>query len=118
MAATLAFSRFLAAESCGQCPACQRGTADITDCLERIEHGTGSPRDVDGALARCASVTGGQRCALPTGASLLVASAIGKFRAEFDEHLGRACPRPRDLPVPVLTDFDEVAGNFRGGSFR
>jgi NADH-quinone oxidoreductase subunit F len=118
VAATLALSRFLAAESCGQCPACSRGTREITECLARIERGTGSPQDVDGVLARCASVTGGQRCALPTGESLLASSAVRKFRAEFDGHLGRGCPHPRDLPVPILADFDEAAGDFRYGSFR
>jgi NADH:ubiquinone oxidoreductase subunit F (NADH-binding) len=113
VAATLAFSRFLAAESCGQCPACTKGTGEITAALERIEGGTGSPADVATIVARCASVTGGQRCALPTGEARLVESAIRQFRPEFDAHLGRGCPRPRDLPLPVLADFDQAASRFR-----
>jgi NADH:ubiquinone oxidoreductase subunit F (NADH-binding) len=118
VAATLAFSRFLAGESCGQCPACSRGTGEITGCLERIEDGTGSPSDVETALAKCESVTGGRRCALPVGEALLVESAIRQFRAEFDAHLGRACPLPRDLPLPVLADFDQAASRFRYVSRR
>lgn len=118
VAATLAFSRFLAAESCGQCPACTKGTGEITAALERIEGGTGSGSDVEAILSRCASVTGGQRCALPTGESLLVESAIRQFRAEFDAHLGRGCPRPRDLPLPVLADFDQAASRFQYASAR
>ena len=35
--ATLAFSRFLSVESCGQCPACKHGTGAITELLERID---------------------------------------------------------------------------------
>lgn len=116
VAATLAFSRFLAAASCGQCPACSDGTRDITAGLERIERGAGSRTDVDALLARCASVTNGRRCGLPAGESVLVASVIAAFGAEFEAHLGRCCPRPRDLPVPVLTDFDQAASRFRYAS--
>lgn len=118
VAATLAFSRFLAAESCGQCPACTKGTSEITAALERIEGGTGSTGDVEAIVSRCGSVTGGQRCALPTGESLLAESAIRQFRDEFDAHLGQACPRPRDLPVPVLAGFDQAASRFRYAGAR
>lgn len=110
--ATLTFSRFLYVESCAQCPACKFSSGEITAYLERIERGEGSEADVDTALARCLTVTDGQRCALPTGESLLVQSAIQVFGAQFKEHLGRACPRPRDLPVPKFLDFDEEAGRF------
>ncbi len=110
--ATLAYSRFLYVESCAQCPACKQGSEEITDCLERMERGEGSESDVESALARCLAVTGGRRCALPTGESLLVQSAIHAFEVEFREHLGRPCPRPRDLPLPKLVDFDEEGGRF------
>ncbi|MGH2660532.1 MAG: complex I 51 kDa subunit family protein [Actinomycetota bacterium] len=110
--ATLTFSRFLYVESCAQCPACKFSSGEITAYLERIERGEGSEADVDTALARCLTVTDGQRCALPTGESLLVQSAIQVFGAQFKEHLGRACPRPWDLPVPKFLDFDERAGRF------
>jgi NADH-quinone oxidoreductase subunit F len=112
VAATLAFSRFLYVESCAQCPACKQGSEEITDRLESIERGEGSESDVESALARCLGVTGGQRCALPTGESLLVQSAIHSFEVEFREHLGRPCPRPRDLPLPKLVEFDEKGGRF------
>jgi NADH-quinone oxidoreductase subunit F len=111
--ATLAFSRFLYVESCAQCPACKHGTGAITDLLERIERGEGSDADVETILARALTVTDAQRCALPTGETLIAQSAVHVFGSEFAEHLGRACPRPRDLPVPKIVDFDEVAGDFR-----
>jgi NADH-quinone oxidoreductase subunit F len=110
--ATLAFSRFLYVESCAQCPACKHGSGEITECLERIELGEGSEADVETAQARCLTVTGGQRCALPTGESLLVQSAIEVFDAEFRKHLRQPCPTPRDLPLPKLADFNEEAGRF------
>jgi NADH-quinone oxidoreductase subunit F len=110
--AALVYSRFLYVESCAQCPACKHGSEEITGCLERIERGEGSEADVETAIARCLTVTGGQRCGLPTGESLLVQSAIRMFGGEFREHLGRPCPTPRDLPLPKLVDFDEQAGRF------
>jgi NADH-quinone oxidoreductase subunit F len=107
-----AFSRFLFVESCAQCPACKHGTGSITDLLERIDRGLGSDLDVETVLARCLTVTDGQRCALPTGESLLVQSAVQVFGPEFAEHSGRGCPRPRDIPIPKFVDFDERAGRF------
>jgi hypothetical protein len=35
-----------------------------------------------------------------------------RFGHEFAEHFGRGCPRPRDLPVPKILDFDEETGVF------
>jgi NADH-quinone oxidoreductase subunit F len=110
--ATLAFSRFLYVESCAQCPACKHGTGAITELLERIDRGEGSETDVEIILARALTVTDAQRCALPTGESLITQSAVQVFGPEFGEHFGRGCPRPRDLPVPKIVDFDEEAGEF------
>ena len=110
--ATLAFSRFLYVESCGQCPACKHGTGAITELLERIDRGEGSETDVETILARALTVTDAQRCALPTGETLLAQSAVQVFGAEFAEHFGRGCPRPRDLLVPKIVDFDDRVGDF------
>ena len=110
--ATLAFSRFLYVESCGQCPACKHGTGEITGLLEGIDSGRGSEADVETILARSLTVTDAQRCALPTGESLIAQSAIQVFGSEFADHFGRPCPRPRDLPVPKIVDFDEDHGAF------
>jgi NADH-quinone oxidoreductase subunit F len=110
--ATLAFSRFLYVESCAQCPACKHGTGAITQLLERIDRGDGTAADVETILARALTVTDAQRCALPTGETLIAQSAVQVFGHEFDEHLGRPCPRPRDLLVPRIVDFDDRAGDF------
>jgi NADH:ubiquinone oxidoreductase subunit F (NADH-binding) len=110
--ATLGFSRFLYIESCAQCPACKHGTGAITELLQRIDRGEGSEADVETILARAMTVTDAQRCALPTGETLLVQSVIQMFPSEFAEHFGRPCPRPRELPLPKIVDFDERAGDF------
>jgi NADH-quinone oxidoreductase subunit F len=111
--AALAFSRFLSIESCGQCPACKHGTLAITGLLERIDRGDGGERDVETILARAMTVTDAQRCALPTGETLIAQSAVQVFGAEFAEHFGRPCPRPRELSIPKIVDLDEDTGEFR-----
>ncbi|MCW2898593.1 MAG: NADH-quinone oxidoreductase subunit [Streptosporangiaceae bacterium] len=113
VAVTLGFARFLAHESCGQCPACKHGCTAIADGLERIERGAGSEDDLRAVLARCETVTGGRRCALPAGTDQLVRSAIETFREEFQAHLGRACPRPRCLPLPLIADFGDGRFSYR-----
>jgi NADH:ubiquinone oxidoreductase subunit F (NADH-binding) len=108
----MALSRFLSVESCGQCPACKHGTQQITELLERVDRGEGSDLDIETILARCLTVTDAQRCALPTGETLLVQSAIQTFGREFAEHFGRGCPRSREIPVPKIVDVDEGTGMF------
>jgi NADH:ubiquinone oxidoreductase subunit F (NADH-binding) len=108
----LLYSRFLWVESCGQCPPCKFGSGEITAQLERMEAGKGEVGDLDLILARAKTVTDGQKCALPTGTSLLVQSFVQVFLQEFREHAGRACPRPRDLVFPKIADWDESTGRF------
>jgi NADH-quinone oxidoreductase subunit F len=111
VAVTLGFARFLAAESCGQCPACKHGCTAIAGHLARIERGAGGAADLRSVLARCGTVTGGRRCALPLGAEAFVRGAVETFREEFEAHLGRPCPRPRCVPFPLIADFGD--GRFR-----
>jgi NADH-quinone oxidoreductase subunit F len=94
-------------ESCGQCPACKHGTGQITQLLERIDRGEGSEADVETILARARTVTDAQRCALPTGETLIAQSAVRVFADEFAEHFGQPCPRPREIVVPKIVDVDE-----------
>jgi NADH-quinone oxidoreductase subunit F len=110
--ATLTFARFLHVESCGQCPACKHGAEEIVEVLERIERGEGSGQDLERVVARCSTVTSGRRCGLPTGVAALVGSAVRSFASEFRAHLGRPCPRPRDLTIPKIVDLDEDRGRF------
>jgi NADH-quinone oxidoreductase subunit F len=106
------YSRFLFVESCGQCPACKFGTGEVTQTLAAIEAGGGSDRDLELILVRARGSTGGQKCALPTGESLLMQSLVQGFREEFGSHVGRSCPLPRELPFHKLVDWDATAGRF------
>jgi NADH:ubiquinone oxidoreductase subunit F (NADH-binding) len=106
------FSRFLYVESCGQCPPCKLGSGEITDLLDRFERGEGDIADLDTVLARAKTVTDGQKCALPTGESLLVQSLLQTFGEEFAAHMTMPCPSSRELVLPKIVDFDPSAGRF------
>jgi NADH-quinone oxidoreductase subunit F len=106
------YSRFLYVESCGQCPACKLGTGEVTDALRAIQDGGGFERDLERVLVQARSSTGGQKCALPSGESLLMQSLVQAFGDEFRRHLGTSCPLPRQLPFHKLVDWDATAGRF------
>ena len=109
--AALLFSRFLYVESCGQCPPCKLGSGEITEQLQRIEDAADEGIELDVVLARALTVTDGQKCALPTGTTLLMQSIVQLFGQELRDHIGRACT-PRKLLPPKIVDFDEDAGRF------
>jgi NADH:ubiquinone oxidoreductase subunit F (NADH-binding) len=107
----LLFCRFLHVESCAQCPPCKLNSGDVVEFLESLERGEGAG-DLDVALARARSATDGQKCALPTGTSLLMQSLFLTFEREFRAHADSACPSQRGLVLPKITDWDEQAGRF------
>jgi len=117
------YSRFLYVESCGQCPACKFGTGEVTKSLAKIESGGESDQDLESILMHAKSSTDGQKCALPTGESLLIQSLVQVFAQEFGSHIGGSCPLSRELtfsqdrrlgpggrPVPLRPHLREQAG--------
>ncbi|MBW3665536.1 MAG: SLBB domain-containing protein [Actinobacteria bacterium] len=108
---TATLSRFLAMESCGQCLACKLGTAEITELLEKVDRGEGTATDLEEILKRCASVTDQNRCYLPVGEQLMVASTVEQFQDAFVAHLGEPCPSEEDVPIPLIDDIDEDTGD-------
>lgn len=106
VAAAHRFSRFLAIESCGQCPPCKLGSGEITDHLQRLETGGGDDADVGAIVGWLGRVTDGSRCFLASEERLLVGSVLEAFPDELAEHidLGR-CPRPGPRPLPKLLDL-------------
>jgi NADH:ubiquinone oxidoreductase subunit F (NADH-binding) len=105
------FCRFLHVESCAQCPPCKLNSADILEVLERLDRGD-DPGELDVALERARTVTDGQKCALPTGTSLLMQSLLLTFEEEMSGHRGNPCPSRRELVLPKLIDLDASSGRF------
>ncbi|MEO1060306.1 MAG: NADH-ubiquinone oxidoreductase-F iron-sulfur binding region domain-containing protein [Actinomycetota bacterium] len=101
-----AVSRFLAVESCGQCPACKLGTAAVTEDLEALAAEGGDARRLAVIDARLANVTDAARCYLPTQEQRVVASLLPDLR----DPAARAGTRHRGLLVTKLVDL--VDGRF------
>ena len=98
-------SRFLAAESCGQCPACKEGCAAITDHLADIIDGRAGD-DVLGQLnARLRSVTDANRCFLGAEEQIVVSSVLRRFPADVTALLERRLPSIRRVHVALLADL-------------
>ena len=108
----LLFCRFLHVESCAQCPPCKLNSGDVVEFLEALQRGDPAA-DLNEALARARGATDGQKCALPTGTSLLMQSLFLTFEEEFRSHAGRECPSPRGLVLPKIVDWDEEGGRFQ-----
>jgi NADH-quinone oxidoreductase subunit F len=108
VAAALAASRFLADESCGQCPPCKLGSAEITRRLERLEAGTHDVSDLETLGQWVQRVSDGNRCYLAVQEQLVVGSALTTFADEVAAHvaLGR-CPLPRPVVLPRLVDLHD-----------
>ena len=106
------YSRFLWVESCAQCPACKFGTGEVTKGLDEIELHGRAP-DLELILMRAKSSTDGQKCALPTGESLLIQSLVQVFADEFLAHVGTPCPLPRDLPFHKIVAWEPTINRFR-----
>jgi NADH-quinone oxidoreductase subunit F len=99
-------TRFLAVESCGQCPPCKRGSMELTEILTRIVHGGGTDGDLARIEALLGSVTDSNRCYLGTEVQRLVASVLREFPDEIAAHLEGRPPIERDVVVPKIVELD------------
>ena len=103
--ACLRLVRFFARESCGKCTPCREGTSWLEKILERILDGHGRPEDLNLLLDVCDNISVGMNwppkqttiCPLGQSATSPIASAVMRFRDEFEAYLGG----PTELTVEV-----------------
>ena len=100
-------TRFLAVESCGQCPPCKTGSMQLTELLTSIAHGQGADADLDRIHSILTSVTDANRCYLGTEVQQLVSSVLREFPADFAEHLEHRRHLERDIIVPKLLELSD-----------
>ena len=81
------YTNFFAEESCGQCPPCKMGTANLTMTLEKIESGRGTEKDLESLRQVCGFIKGRGYCTLVNGAVAIVQSILKHFEKEVNEHL-------------------------------
>jgi NADH-quinone oxidoreductase subunit F len=87
--------RFFARESCGKCTPCREGTTWLERILKRIIDGHGRPDDLALLLDVCDNISPGlawpprQTTICPLGPSAVspIASAVKRFRHEFEHYI-------------------------------
>ena len=102
--------RFFARESCGKCTPCREGTTWLERVLKRILDGYGRPDDLATLLEVSESISPGlawpprQTTICPLGPSAVspIASAITRFRHEFEHYIehGRPVEGVERHPIP------------------
>lgn len=80
-------ARFYAEESCGQCTQCREGTWWLEQVLHRIEHGMGTPEDLDLIEDMCGHMKGVTICVLSDACAMPVEAMLRKYREEFEFHV-------------------------------
>ncbi len=100
-----ALSRFLARESCGQCPPCKQGSLAITAYLATICSGNGSDQTLAELGARLRGVTDANRCFLGTEEQVVVSSVLREFPEDVAELLEHAGSPTRVVRVPLIHDI-------------
>jgi NADH-quinone oxidoreductase subunit F len=105
--ACLRLVRFFSRESCGKCTPCREGTTWLEKILQRILDGYGRPSDLALLMDVCDNISPGiawppkQTTICPLGPSAVspIASAIERFRPEFDARITQAEQTRISVPV-------------------
>jgi len=103
----LAMSRFLATESCGQCPPCKHGSLAITDHLAAICDGRADDRVLGTLESLLGSVTNANRCFLGTEEQIVVSSVLRSFPEDVARLLEGRDRTRRRIQVPIITDIGD-----------
>ena len=98
-------SRFLSAESCGQCAPCKQDGLSITDALDRLRRSEPSGDDLQ-QLPRLASrVTDGARCYLAQQHQNVVQSLLTRFPDALAAHADGQASGAGSYPIVPLHDI-------------
>ncbi|HEX2153046.1 MAG TPA: NADH-ubiquinone oxidoreductase-F iron-sulfur binding region domain-containing protein [Acidimicrobiia bacterium] len=98
-------SRFLAVESCGQCPPCKLGTDALADRFFAIDGGQGTEFTLEEISAWIGRVTDANRCGLGAGERALASGVMRFYAEEVVGHLRRRCWSDRQVNVPKMVDW-------------
>jgi NADH-quinone oxidoreductase subunit F len=117
--AALRVVRFFARESCGKCTPCREGTSWLEKILQRINDGLGRPSDLDLLLDVCDNISPTiawppkQTTICPLGPSAVspIASAVMRFRDEFEAKIGGPAPVTISVSGAAYTAAPEPVGS-------
>ena len=107
--AALRLVRFYARESCGKCTPCREGTTWLERILGRILDGNGRPSDLELLMDVCDNISPGLAwppkqttiCPLGPSATAPIASALSRFRPEFEARITAAEEARTSVPVEL-----------------
>jgi NADH-quinone oxidoreductase subunit F len=108
--ACLSIVSFFSHESCGKCSPCREGTTWLRQILERILAGYGRPSDIDLLMDVSDNISPGlvwppkqtTICPLGPSATAPTASAINRFRDEFEAHIQRGMISRGEAPAQAI----------------
>lgn len=114
--ACLRVVRFFARESCGKCTPCREGTTWLQNILQRIQDGYGRPTDLDLLMDVSDNISPGitwppkQTTICPLGPSAVspIASAMQRFRPEFEARIAQAEEARHSVPVDITKASSHV----------
>lgn len=107
--ACLRVVRFFARESCGKCAPCREGTTWLEKILQRIQDGFGRASDLELLMDVSDNISPGiawppkQTTICPLGPSAVspIASALQRFRPEFEARIAQAEAARHSVPVSI-----------------
>lgn len=95
LAVAASLAGFFERESCGQCPPCSVGTANLARVLRAVEGGGARAKDLQDLHEAAGFMSVHGYCAHTRTAAAALTGLLGRFRADVEEHLAaRGCPRP------------------------
>ena len=101
----LELSRFLAVESCGQCPPCKQGSLAITAMLASICNREAGDEILGELATGLRSVTDANRCYLGSEEQVVVSSILRMFPEDVAVFLEDQPASSRDVHVPLIKDI-------------
>jgi NADH:ubiquinone oxidoreductase subunit F (NADH-binding) len=113
VAETARVTRWLAAQSAGQCGPCVHGLDAIAGAIEEVAHGAATAGVGERISRWCMLATGRGACRHPDGAVRFITSGLRVFAEEFADHAthGRcdACASAPELPLPNHVELAAAA---------
>ena len=100
LAVAASLAGFFERESCGQCPPCTAGTANLARVLRAVEGGDARAKDVQDLYEAAGFMSLHGYCAHTRTAAASVTGLLTRFKDAVQEHAAaRGCPRPPETRV-------------------
>lgn len=107
LAVGVSAAAFFERESCGQCPPCTAGTANLARVLRALEGGGARAKDVQDLREAAGFMSDHGYCAHTRTAAACLTGLLARFPAEVERHLAaRGCPRG---PAGSFDPFDPAS---------